>query len=141
MDPHQPFSPPGNQNPPPFAPYPPQYPPTNNGKAIAALILGISSLAALLMLPGIGIVIGILAIIFAIIAFKELKKRRQLGQGMAIAGLICGIVGTLIHLIMIAFIVFAFIAALAYGTSDGTYSDDYYYDDGIETDINTDSFY
>ncbi len=141
MDPHQPNYPPGNQNPPPFAPYPPQYPMTNNGKAIAALVLGISSLAALLMLPGLGIVIGILGIIFGILALKELKTRRQAGQGMAIAGLICGGLGTLIHLIMIAFIVFAFIAALAYGTSEGSYSEDTYYEDGVETDMNTDSFY
>nr|WP_255807638.1 DUF4190 domain-containing protein [Cohnella mopanensis] len=88
-------------------PYPPQQPysppPKTNGKAIAALILGIFSI----IIPNFGILIGIAAIVFASFSFKDIKRRQELGRGLAKAGLVCGIVGTSIHSLIniIAFII------------------------------------
>ncbi len=113
MDPNQPphhsqspygSQPPyGYQNQNPYDPYNNYRP--NSGKAIAALVLGISSIASLFFLPGFGAIIGVLAIIFAILAFKELQRSYLNGRGMAIGGLICGIIGVLLHVLFVIFIV------------------------------------
>lgn len=62
-----------------------------NNKAIAALVLGIiSCVCSVCYIIGwfIGLVCGILAIIFGV------KARKQTKSGMAIAGFVLGIVGT-----------------------------------------------
>ena len=86
---------------PPFPPYPPYMAPKTNGKSIAALVLGILSI----MLPYIGFIIGIVAIIFAALSLKEIKVRMEQGKGLAIAGLVCGIIGTLIYALIILFLI------------------------------------
>lgn len=58
------------------------------GFAIAGMVLGISSVVLSWLL---GFVLGVLAIIFSSIAL-----RRQAGKGMAVTGLVTGVVGTLI---------------------------------------------
>jgi hypothetical protein len=66
------------------------------GLAIAAMVLGISSLV---IFP----LAGILGIIFGTIALKRIKANpSQEGRGMALAGLICGIVGVAFLVILIA---------------------------------------
>lgn len=72
-----------------------------SGFAIASLVLGITSI-----FPGcccgiipIGIVLGILAIVFAML-FLKANKQLLVGKGMAIAGLILGIIGVLICTVM-----------------------------------------
>ncbi|SEU20284.1 DUF4190 domain-containing protein [Paenibacillus sp. NFR01] len=82
--------------------YPPQRSKTN-GKAIAALVLGILSL----IVPYVGILLGIIAIILAAISFKEIRRNGEQGKGMAIAGLVCAIIGTLIYALLLIFVVFA----------------------------------
>jgi len=96
-----------------FTPPPPQpyMPPKTNGKSIAALVLGILSI----ILPYIGFIIGIIAIVFSAISLKEIKKNQEQGRGMAIAGLVCGIVGTALYAIIILIVV---IAAIAFWDSD-----------------------
>jgi hypothetical protein len=87
-----------------FSPPPQEYqPPKTNGKSIAAMVLGILSV----VLPYIGLLIGIIAIIFASISLKEIKRNQEQGRGMAIAGLVCGIVGTAIYALIILIVVFA----------------------------------
>jgi hypothetical protein len=78
-----------------------------SSKAIASLVLGIISLITLplggiIVLGIIGFFSGIVAIVFASLSFKEIKRVRMRGRGMAIAGLVCGIVATSIN-------VFAFV--------------------------------
>jgi len=81
----------------PYNNYPPPLPPTKtNGKSITALVLGILSVIT----PYIGLLLGITAIIFASLSFKELKYKNEQGHGLAIAGLVCGIVGTAIYAII-----------------------------------------
>ena len=73
------------------APYPPK--PSTNGFAIASLILGI--------LGGVP-----LSVIFGIIALNQIKRSRQGGRGMAIAGLVLSGLWTLL---IIAIVVLAIV--------------------------------
>jgi len=89
--------------------YPPSPPPvTTNGKSIAALVLGILAI----VIPYIGLLFGIIAIIFSTLALKEIRIRQDQGRGLAIAGLVCGIIGTIIYAILILlFIIFALVVS------------------------------
>lgn len=73
-------------------------PKKNNGKAIASLVLGI--LAVLTIFTGIGaiigLVLGIVGIVLGINAKKEIDASGEEGKGMAIAGLVCSIIATVI---------------------------------------------
>lgn len=85
--------------------YPPA-PPKTNGKAIAALVIGIIGL----FIPYIGFILGIIAIVFASMAFKEMKKTHEQGRGLAIGGLVCGIIATAIYAIIILIVIIAMVA-------------------------------
>jgi hypothetical protein len=87
-------------------PPPPYVVPKTNSKSIAALVLGILSI----MIPYLGFLIGIVAIVFASISLKEIRLRMEQGRGLAIAGLVCGIIGTAIYAILFLFILVAFAA-------------------------------
>lgn len=78
-------------------------PAKTNGKSVAALVLGILAI----IVPYIGFLLGIVAIILSAISLKEIRVSHEQGRGMAIAGLVCGIVGTLIYAILILIIVIA----------------------------------
>jgi hypothetical protein len=60
-----------------------------NGMAIASLVLGIVSLVTILCY-GFGLIPGILAIVFGILARKEIRRTEAQGMGMAMAGIVCG---------------------------------------------------
>jgi hypothetical protein len=89
--------------------YPPPPPPAPmNGKSIAGFVLGILSI----VVPYIGFLLGIVAIILSALSLKEIRKRYEQGRGLAIAGLVCGIVGTLAYAILIIFIIiFVYVAS------------------------------
>lgn len=70
--------------------------PQGKGKAIAALVLGIVALVFSCCCTYIGIICGVLAVIFGIL---EIKKNGE-GKGMAIAGTICGGIGAVAGIIM-----------------------------------------
>lgn len=92
----QPYGPPAPYYPPvPY--YPPAYPPpqSTNGLAIASMVLGI------LWLYWIG---SILAVILGFVARNQIKQRREAGDGMAIAGIVLGIVGVVTLVIVIIFV-------------------------------------
>ncbi|WP_328553663.1 DUF4190 domain-containing protein [Streptomyces sp. NBC_00358] len=61
-----------------------------NGLAIAALVLGI-----LCFLPGVGIVLGIVALV-------QIKKRGERGKGMAVGGIVMSSIGVLLLALMVA---------------------------------------
>lgn len=75
--------------------------PKTNGKAITALVIGILSLVA----PYIGIILGIVAIIIGKQAMSEVRKTREAGHGLALTGLICGIVSVAIYGIMVILLI------------------------------------
>lgn len=95
-----------NNYPPNYQPYPP-VPAKTNGKSIAALVLGILSI----MIPYIGFFLGIVAIILSSLSFKEIKKRNEQGRGLSIAGLVCGIISTVLYGILLLIVVAAFLYA------------------------------
>ena len=63
------------------------------GFAITAMVLGICSL----VIPYAGIVLGILAVVFASVS----RNKNEAGRGMAVAGLVTGIVALALWLIVI----------------------------------------
>jgi hypothetical protein len=95
----------------PSAPPPPGYhgyvqPRNNSGKAVAALVLGIVSIVFcwLSFLDGIFVILGL---IFALIAMNETKVPGVGGRGMAVAGLVCSIVGAILATVLTIVIVHA----------------------------------
>ncbi|MEV5484954.1 MULTISPECIES: DUF4190 domain-containing protein [Streptomyces] len=102
--------PPQQQYPPPqqqypqgqFAPYPQYQPqPDTSGKAVASMVIGIASL----VIPFIGIVTGPLAIVLATRARREIERTRQKGDGMAVAGLVTGIIGCIGYVIFLVLLI------------------------------------
>ena len=63
------------------------------GFAIAALVCGICSFFIF------GIILGILGIVFGIVAFKQGSK-----SGMATAGITCGAIGAILYILLLIFV-------------------------------------
>ncbi|HZH59768.1 MAG TPA: DUF4190 domain-containing protein [Metabacillus sp.] len=78
-----------------------------NGKAIAALILGILSIITIIF-SGFGIILGVIGLILGIIGLNEIKRFGQEGRKMAIIGIICSGLGILLTLffVIIALLLF-----------------------------------
>lgn len=93
-------------------------PTTSNGKAVGALVCGILSIV-LGLVPLVGGVLGIIAIILAVLSRKDPNSR-----GMSIAGLITGIIGVLIGMLLTIFTVWI-VTELSQGADD--YGSDYEY--------------
>jgi hypothetical protein len=98
--PSGPAQPPYQYPPGQYGPPPPQYhgyvqPKTGNGKAVAALVLGIASVVFfwLSLFDGLFVVLGL---VFSLIAMGETKMPGARGRGMAVAGLICSIIGAIL---------------------------------------------
>jgi len=87
-----------------------------NGYAITSLVLGISSIV-LICCCGVGILCGIPAIILGVIARKRIlsSQRSEKGYGMALAGIITGIIGSVL---CSAFILIEIVAAMTPGFWD-----------------------
>lgn len=82
-----------------------------SGLAIASMVCGILSLV-FFWVPLFGFLLGIIAIIFGAVAIRQIGREPNLGgRGMAIAGLVCGIVGVVGWVIFIAWIGIFFWAA------------------------------
>ena len=72
-----------------------------NGFGIAALVLGILAIVLCWTVYG-GIILGILAIIFAVLGMRRAKRGEATNRGMAISGLVTGIIGLVIAVVLIA---------------------------------------
>lgn len=93
---------PSNVYPPPPYPVVPGHPyqPARSGKAVAGMWLGIASVPAMI-LSWVGIIIGLLGLIFSLIGLSEIRRREQSGYArapsvdrrQAVAGIICSIIG------------------------------------------------
>jgi len=82
-----------------------------SGLAIASMVCGICSLV-LVWVPGLGFLLGMLAVILGVVAMSQTGRDPSLGgRGMAIAGLVCGIVGMVIWLIIFFWVGLLFWAA------------------------------
>ncbi|MGO4889237.1 DUF4190 domain-containing protein [Anaerobacillus sp. MEB173] len=71
----------------------------NSNYALASLILGIISIiTTILTIPG--FTLGIIGLIFGIFGLREIKHERQTGRKMAIAGVVCNIIGIVLPLLI-----------------------------------------
>ena len=96
--------PPYGQQPPPGYGYGYRPPPVTNGKAVASMILGIVSIVFCYL----GLLIGPVAIVLSVLASKDINAQPPGlagGKGMATAGLVTGIIGTVIWGAIVALIV------------------------------------
>jgi TRAP-type C4-dicarboxylate transport system permease small subunit len=102
--------------PPPFgAAYPFAPPQTGNGYAIAALVLGLVSLI-LSWFPGVNWVLAALAIIFGAVGISTAGRRGGVGRGMAMAGLVLGVVTAVLGIVFLVVIYNSFAGSqCAYG--------------------------
>ena len=116
---------PVQQPPQQYAPQPPMAaaePP--KGMATAALVLGIVGLV-LSIIPWctwvIGVPCDILAIIFGAVTISKVRSGEATGEGMAKAGLVCGIVGILavIMWVVIGMFILGSVSYYDWGSSDG----------------------
>ncbi|MCF3962321.1 DUF4190 domain-containing protein [Streptomyces fuscigenes] len=109
------------------APYPGQgwngAPAPANGMGTAALVLGIVSVVGFCLYGVVGIITGILAIVFGIKGRRKADNGEANNRGAATAGLIMGWIGAVIGLLVVAFIV----VAIVIGVHD---SKDTPFDDG-----------
>lgn len=119
--------PPGGGAPPPQGPPPPPgYPPPGygygygappqpayNGLAIASMILGV------MWLYGVG---SILALIFGLIAKRQIRERGERGGALATAGIVLGIIGTVGMILLVVLII-------AFGEST---DDDDFFDESLK---------
>lgn len=82
-------------------------PPRSNGKAMSSMIIGIVSI----LFCYLGALIGPVAIVLSVLGKNEIKRSHgtQTGGGMATAGLVTGIVGTLVWLGLDVLVVLAVI--------------------------------
>jgi len=79
-----------------------------SGKATAAMVLGIIGVLGAFLLPLLGLILGIIAIVFGQQARKELVSGHKSGRGQAQAGFVLGIVaviGSIINMIVTAAII------------------------------------
>jgi hypothetical protein len=88
------YPPPAYQ--PPYQPAPPSK--STNGLAIASLVLGV------LWIWGLG---SILAVIFGYVSLRQIRQRGENGHGLALAGLILGIVGVVGAILLTVLIIVA----------------------------------
>ena len=81
-----------------------------SGLSLAAMICGITGLV-LLIVPCIwwlGMVPDVLAVVLSCIALSKIRHGEASGRGMAIAGLVCGIVGIVITLPLLVYVQYVF---------------------------------
>ncbi|MFJ8585501.1 DUF4190 domain-containing protein [Streptomyces sp. NPDC093595] len=79
-----------------------------NGMGITSMVLGIIATAGFCMY-GLGIILGILALIFGIVGRKRVQRGEANNGGMATAGIILGAIGTVVSAAFLAFIIWAIV--------------------------------
>ncbi|MFJ5723942.1 DUF4190 domain-containing protein [Streptomyces sp. NPDC093149] len=85
-----------------------------NGLGIAAMVLGIIAVAGFCMW-GLGLVLGVLALIFGIIGRGRVRRNEATNGGMALAGIILGSIGIVIS--------GAFLAFMIWGIASGNFEE------------------
>jgi len=77
-----------------------------NGFGVAALVLGVLALLSAWTVIG-GIILGILAVIFGVLCRGRVRRGEATNGGMSMAGIVLGVIGTLIAIALIALAVSA----------------------------------
>ena len=96
----------------------PQLAPTN-GKAVAALITGVSTLL-LSWCCGLGLA-GLVAVVLGARARREIRASggTQSGDGLALAGIVTGTIAAVLGLLVLVLIAVALVAGVDYGRATG----------------------
>ncbi|MEV0094250.1 DUF4190 domain-containing protein [Streptomyces sp. NPDC050738] len=94
-----------------------------NGYGIAAMVLGILSVV-IFCAWGIGIILGVLALIFGILGRKRANRGEANNGGMALAGIITGSIGIVISAVVLGFIIWA-VANDDYDSNDDPFDNSY----------------
>ncbi|MFJ5625317.1 DUF4190 domain-containing protein [Peribacillus loiseleuriae] len=68
-----------------------------NSHSIISLIYGILSI----LIPFIGLILGVIGVVLSRKAVKQIEKINDSGRGLAIAGLICSIVGIILQFLSV----------------------------------------
>ena len=95
-------------NPAHFNSIPTQHSTSTNQKAVWSLVLGILSLVFC------GLLSGIPGWILGVMAKKEIRSSNESGEGMAIAGLVLSIIGTILSIVLIMGYIVIFVIAFSY---------------------------
>ena len=107
----------------PATPYAQAPAPASNGMAVAALVVGIISLAGFLCVGVGGVVLGPIAVLLGILGLRRANALPGTPQkGVAIAGIVTGAIGLLIGLAVVALFVLGASVDDGYNSdpSDGT---------------------
>lgn len=80
-----------------------------SGLSVAALVVGIAGLCLLLLLGPLVVPVGIVAVILGVMGMRECDQKPDVtGRGMAIAGLVTGIIATVAGLVIVVFFLWIF---------------------------------
>lgn len=94
-------------------PYGAMAPVPTNKNAIISLVASLATLFILCGIPVLGTIAAIVGIIFGHKGLKETQEVPNSGRGIALAGTICGYAALVASLLVSAFILFVFLAAIA----------------------------
>lgn len=72
-----------------------------NGLGVTALVLGILAVLTFFTIVG-GIVLGLLALIFGIIGLRRVGKRLATNKGVAVSGIVLGVLGVIASAVFVA---------------------------------------
>ncbi|MFF1961691.1 DUF4190 domain-containing protein [Streptomyces sp. NPDC058220] len=75
-----------------------------NGMGITAMVLGIISVV-IFCIWGVGIILGVLALIFGIIGRRRAQRGEATNGGMALAGIILGAIGAVVSAAFLSFLI------------------------------------
>uniref|UniRef100_UPI0006256358 DUF4190 domain-containing protein n=1 Tax=Streptomyces odonnellii TaxID=1417980 RepID=UPI0006256358 len=78
----------------------------SNGMGITAMVLGIISVVVF-CIWGIGIILGVLALVFGIIGRRKVRRGQATNGGMALAGIVLGAIGAVISAAFLGFLIWA----------------------------------
>lgn len=79
-----------------------------NGMGVTAMVLGIVAVV-IFCFWGLGIILGVLALIFGIVGRKRAGRGEATNGGMALAGIILGSIGALISAAFLAFLIWSIV--------------------------------
>jgi hypothetical protein len=75
--------------------------PARNGLGVAALVLGILAVVTSITVVG-GVVLGIAALVLGIVGRKRATRGEATNGGVALAGIITGVIGALLSIVLVA---------------------------------------
>ncbi|MDT9683821.1 DUF4190 domain-containing protein [Streptomyces sp. TRM76323] len=95
-----------------------------NGLGIASMVIGIVSLVTC-FLYGLGVVLGILALVFGIIGRKRVQRGEANNGGMATAGIVTGAVGIVLGAVVLGLMIWAIVQGVNHEDDGGNHDDPY----------------